>query len=160
MKLLIFTMIFLLTVSCGGDTPEVDQVQESSAEAIQEVSSSEVALHEVASAQEMETIMEGSSDHLVVLNFYADWCGPCQQLAPEYEALAQEDTTGTQFYRINIDDHGSLAQAYGVRGIPFTVFVYENDVVHTLPGLNPRRDYEEVVNRYAPEKKCYKWHRA
>ena len=59
-----------------------------------------------------------------VVDFWAAWCGPCRQIAPIYEELSNEIDT-VKFGKLNVDDHGAVAQKYGIRSIP-TMIVFEN----------------------------------
>ena len=68
-----------------------------------------------------------NSEGTVLLDFYADWCGPCRMLAPVLETLANENPDIT-VGKINVDDDGSLAGAFGVSVIP-TLVVMENGKV-------------------------------
>lgn len=63
----------------------------------------------------------------VVIDFYADWCGPCRALAPTFDRLAREYSGRIDFYRINVDNDSDYFYEYGGEGIPFLVFVYWAD---------------------------------
>ncbi|MGQ3329194.1 MULTISPECIES: thioredoxin [Halorubrum] len=65
------------------------------------------------------------TDHDVVLvDFYADWCGPCQMMEPAVEAIAND--TGAAVLKVDVDEHQGLAAEYGVQGIP-TLLVFAGD---------------------------------
>ena len=59
----------------------------------------------------------------VVVDFYADWCGPCKQYAPTFHAVAEKYDQGACFVSINVDDYPELAKTYEVSSIPATVFI-------------------------------------
>jgi thioredoxin 1 len=65
------------------------------------------------------------ADQPVLVDFYADWCGPCRTLAPTIEKLAGEYAGKARIVKINTDDHGQIARQYNVSGIP-TVIVFDN----------------------------------
>ncbi len=61
----------------------------------------------------------------VVIDFYADWCGPCRKLAPHLERLSVEYKGRVDFLRINVDKNKVWASEYGVKSIPFLLWVYD-----------------------------------
>lgn len=58
-----------------------------------------------------------------ILDFYADWCGPCRQLSPRLETLAKKYAGKIDVYKINIDDETELAKVFGVQSIPMLLFI-------------------------------------
>ena len=65
------------------------------------------------------------SDIPVIVDFYADWCGPCKMLSPELEAVAAELEGRVKIGKVNVDDEGELANAFGVNAIP-ALIVFKN----------------------------------
>lgn len=61
----------------------------------------------------------------VIVDFYADWCGPCKMLAPELEAVAAELDGKVKIGKVNVDEQGELANAFGVNAIP-ALIVFKN----------------------------------
>lgn len=59
-----------------------------------------------------------ASGQPVLIEFYADWCGPCRTVGPVVDELARELQGKARVLRLNVDEHGDLAREYGVRGIP------------------------------------------
>jgi len=69
----------------------------------------------------------------VLLDFYAEWCGPCKQMAPEFEALAAELSGSHVFGKVNIDNERDLAIQHGISSIP-TLVLYK-DGTHSIVGV-------------------------
>ncbi len=76
-------------------------------------------------------------DKPAILDFYADWCGPCRQLSPKISKLAEKYKGQVDFYKINVDNEGELAKVFGVRSIPMLLFVpVEGRPIQTVGGLS------------------------
>lgn len=89
-----------------------------------------------------------SSSAIVIADFYADWCGPCQQIAPVYEQLSEQLSRPNKitFAKINTDRQQELAQAYGVRAMP-TFMIFKNArKVDGIEGADPRRLSAAIKN--------------
>lgn len=88
------------------------------------------------------------SEHEVVLvDFHADWCGPCQMLEPTVEALAAESEAAVA--KVDIDANQRLAQQHGVRGVPTLVLYADGEAVEQVSGVQDRATLEGLVERYA-----------
>lgn len=78
----------------------------------------------------------------VLVDFYADWCGPCKALAPVLKEIAKENSETLTVAKVDVDDHRDLAMAYGVRGIPHLVLLQDGETVDTLTGFRSKRDLD------------------
>ncbi len=83
----------------------------------------------------------------VLLDFYADWCQPCQELAPMVAELAEEYTGRVKVCKVNVDEARELALSFGVRSIPTLVLMKNGEVVATVVGTRPKSALEEFVNQ-------------
>ena len=89
------------------------------------------------------------SEQPVLVDFYADWCGPCRVLGPVVEELAAEYGDRAKVGKLNVDDSAKAAQSLQVNSIP-TVFVFRNgEVVERLEGVQPKSRYEEALDAAA-----------
>ena len=71
----------------------------------------------------------------VLVDFYADWCGPCKKLGPALAELAREHSGELRVVKVNVDRNGGLAQTYGVRGIPHLTLFRDGKPVGTQVGI-------------------------
>ena len=77
------------------------------------------------------------SDKPVLLDFYADWCGPCRMVAPVIDQIAQE-RSDVKVGKINVDEQGELAARFGVMSIPTLVVIKEGKVAAQSMGAKPK----------------------
>lgn len=71
----------------------------------------------------------------VIVDFYADWCGPCRKLGPVIEQLCEEKQT-FKLVKVDVDNNGDLAEKYEVGGIPHLVLIKNGEVVDQVVGFN------------------------
>jgi thioredoxin 1 len=79
-----------------------------------------------------------SSDKPVVVDFWAEWCGPCRMVSPILDEIASEHSDKITVVKVNVDEEPELAQQYGITGIP-AMYVFQNaEVVKTIIGAKPK----------------------
>ena len=83
----------------------------------------------------------------VLVDFWADWCGPCHVLAPTIEELAAEYQGAVKVAKVEIDENPSIAAAFGVRSIPTVILFQDGEPVKQFVGVQPKENYEEVLKR-------------
>ena len=98
---------------------------------------------QIDNKEHLEQIL--SENSVVVMDFYADWCGPCKQLLPILEQVSQ-DQKDVVFCKINVDENEDLARSYGVRSIPSLKYVKNGDVVKTTLGVQPIKLITESIS--------------
>jgi thioredoxin 1 len=85
------------------------------------------------------------SDRPVVVDFWADWCGPCRMVAPEVEALAKQYGTAIKVVKVDVDANQEVAARYGIRGIP-TIGLFEaGSLTKQAVGARPRHAIESEL---------------
>ncbi|KAA9395812.1 thioredoxin [Haloarcula sp. CBA1130] len=93
-------------------------------------------------------LSEIAADHDVVLvDFYADWCGPCQMLEPVVETVAAE--TAATVAKVDVDANQDLAAEYGVRGVPTLLLFADGEPVERLVGMQDEAQLRSVIEKYA-----------
>lgn len=82
----------------------------------------------------------------IVLDFYADWCGPCQALLPTVKKLSQEYEGLVEIHKVNVDKNRELAAKFDVRSIPVLFFFKDKQIVDKLNGLVSENVLREKIN--------------
>lgn len=82
---------------------------------------------------------------VVLIDFYADWCGPCKMLSPELETIANENKNIT-IYKINVDNNPDIARKYGVMSIPTLVLYKDGNLEKKTMGFMPSDAILEWIN--------------
>ncbi len=83
---------------------------------------------------------------LVMVDFWAVWCGPCQMVAPIVEELATEYAGKLRVRKVNTDENPEVAGRYQVMSIPTILFFKNGQVVEKLVGVRPKRQFKEVID--------------
>jgi len=83
---------------------------------------------------------------LVMVDFWAVWCGPCQMVAPIVEELAQEYGDKLKVTKLNTDENPEIAGQYQIMSIPTIMFFKGGQVVEKLIGARPKRQFKEIID--------------
>lgn len=83
----------------------------------------------------------------VLVDFWAEWCGPCKMIAPMLDELADEYSGKITIGKVNIDDHQGLAAEYGVRAIPTLLLFKQGQVAEQIVGARGKRDLKASLDR-------------
>src|SRR5690349_15758375 len=85
----------------------------------------------------------------VLVDFWAEWCGPCKMIAPVLDELASEYDGRVKIGKVNIDEFQSLASKHGIRAIP-TLLIFKNgEVADQIVGLRSKRDLKANLDKFA-----------
>lgn len=84
------------------------------------------------------------NDGLVVVDMYADWCGPCKMMAPVIDSLSGE-YSDVKFCKINVDNNPDIAEKYGVESIPNFLFIKNGEKVNQVVGARDADSFADII---------------
>lgn len=84
---------------------------------------------------------------LTLVDFYADWCGPCRMVGPIVEDLSNT-MTGVNFTKVNVDEEQEVAGLFGVRSIPTLILFKDGQEVDRIVGFAPKQKLEGFINNH------------
>ena len=88
------------------------------------------------------------SSQVSLVDFWAEWCGPCRQLGPKIDEIADEFQGKLKVYKMNVDENPKTPTAYGVRGIPTVILVKNGEVVDRLVGNQPKDTIVQALQKH------------
>lgn len=87
-----------------------------------------------------------NEEKLVLIDFWATWCGPCQMIAPVIEDIANSQKDKVKVCKVNVDDEQELAIKYGVMSIPTLLFMKNGEPIKTVVGFHSKSELEEIIS--------------
>lgn len=96
-------------------------------------------------ADELSAIV--NREQVVLADFYADWCGPCQMIEPIVADIAAESSATVA--KIDIDDNQALAAEYGVRGVPTLLLFVDGEIAEQLVGVQQKDKLQSLIDRHS-----------
>jgi len=90
-----------------------------------------------------------ANQSVMMVDFWAEWCGPCRAIAPVLEDLARESAGAVTLAKVNVDENPSLAARYGIRSIPTVLFVKQGKVADQVIGAVPKAQLKKKLDALA-----------
>ena len=91
---------------------------------------------------------QGTKDGVVLVDFWAEWCGPCRRLAPTVDALAGEFDGRMTVAKLNVDENPSVPGRFMIRGIPTLLLFKDGQLAETLVGLASKEDITRLIEKH------------
>ncbi|MBX3288795.1 MAG: thioredoxin [Acidobacteria bacterium] len=96
---------------------------------------------------DFETDVLGA-DKPVLVDFWAEWCGPCRMIAPSLEAVAEEYEGKAGIYKMNVDENQNVPQRFGIRGIPTLILFKGGEEQERIVGAVSKDAIAKVIEKY------------
>ncbi len=98
-----------------------------------------------------QLMLETSKEKLVLVDFWADWCEPCKNLAPVLEKIANEMSGQLVLAKVDCDEQQSIAMQFGVRNLPTVVIVKDGQPIDAFTGVVPEGEIRELLSKHLPQ---------
>ncbi|OTF76534.1 thioredoxin-like protein [Euroglyphus maynei] len=96
----------------------------------------------------MKKQLKDAGDKLVVVDFYATWCGPCRLIAPVLEKMAEENKDKLVVLKVDVDENEELTNEYGITSMPTFVLIKNEQKVHSFSGASEQK-LREAIQQYS-----------
>lgn len=131
LKLIAITMLLMISfVACAGDSKFTTKVSDENFPT---------------------TVIESSSDNIVLVDFWAPWCGPCRRLGPMLEKMAEKYQGKITVAKLNVDDNKKYARKYKISSIPAVKVFKNGKVIDEFVGLMPEAQLEKFIKKQIAE---------
>jgi thioredoxin 1 len=87
-----------------------------------------------------------AADGLVMVDFWAEWCGPCRMIAPVLEEIAKDSDGDVTLMKVNVDENSALAARYDIRSIPTILFFKDGEIVDRVVGAASKTKFQSIVD--------------
>jgi thioredoxin 1 len=104
-------------------------------------------------SEKLKTLTDSNFDQetkngVVLVDFWAEWCGPCRRLAPTVDALASEFEGRATVGKLNVDENPSVPGRFMIRGIPTLLLFKDGQLAETMVGLAPKEDIARLIEKH------------
>ncbi|TXT63965.1 MAG: Thioredoxin [Promethearchaeota archaeon] len=126
---------------------ELEKIRRQKLENYMKLQSMPQGIIKIHTPQEYEQLINEHPSAILIIDFWAEWCGPCKNFAPVFEKLQNEYGNEFIFAKVDVDENGSLAQRFGITGIPTTVFIQNGNLINKVVGAMGYNGMKNVLEK-------------
>ena len=126
---------------------DLDKIRQKKAEMLLKAQSMPTEIVKIHSAEEFSQLKADFPEKILIIDFWAVWCSPCMMFAPVFEKIQKEHYQEFIFVKLNVDEVGSVAQQYRITGIPTTLFIKNDKIIHKLVGAANEEHLRRVLEK-------------
>lgn len=87
-----------------------------------------------------------NTDKVILIDFFATWCGPCKMLSPIISEIANEYANRIKVCKVNVDENQDLAQKYNIMSIPTLIFLKNGEIIKSHVGFCTKTELDKIIN--------------
>lgn len=103
-------------------------------------------MKEINVLSEIETVINGSNDKLIVVDCYAPWCGPCRSLGEMFSTLTNDEINNCEIIKVNVDEADDFAFKYSIRSVPTLLYFRNGEFVNRTIGVMTKDDFLKKIS--------------
>ncbi|MEE9377729.1 MAG: thioredoxin [Candidatus Lokiarchaeia archaeon] len=126
---------------------DLDILRMKKAEALLKHQSMPGSIIEIKSDEEFNKLLKDYPDKIIIIDFWAVWCGPCMFFGPIFKKLQKEFQKDFIFVKVNVDENPTLAMKYQITGIPTTLFIKNDEIVNKVVGSMNYDGMKKVLDK-------------
>jgi thioredoxin 1 len=126
---------------------DLNKIRLKKAEMLLKTQSMPTEIVKIHSAQEFNQLKADFPDKILIIDFWAVWCSPCMMFAPVFEKIQKEHYQDFIFVKVNVDEVVAVAQEYRITGIPTTLFIKNDKVIHKVVGAVNEEHLRRVLEK-------------
>jgi thioredoxin 1 len=100
---------------------------------------------EIKSTEDFDKLLKDYPNKIIIIDFWAVWCGPCMFFAPVFKKLHEEYKKDFIFVKVNVDENNEIAIRYSITGIPTTLFIKNGDILNKIIGALNYEQMKQVL---------------
>jgi len=126
---------------------DLNKIRLKKAEMLLKTQSMPTEIVKIHSAEEFNQLKADFPEKILIIDFWAIWCSPCMMFAPVFEKIQKEHYQDFIFVKVNVDEVGAVAQEYRITGIPTTLFIKNDKVIHKVVGAVNEEHLRRVLEK-------------